>query len=122
MRKILYIMSLALVAGFACLSVANAGKHHKAGGYQNTAMPVNTVAEVLVMEDDTPVKVSGKITNQVKGDKYQLADSTGTIIVEIESEAWNGNTITETDEVIILGEVDKDKDGTEIDAHAVMKK
>ena len=122
MKKIFYVFCLALVAGFACLSVANAGKHHKGGGYQNSAMPVSTVAEVLVMEDDAPVKVSGKLTKQVKGDKYQLEDPSGTIIVEIESEAWNGNTITETDEIIIYGEVDKDMSKTEIDAKSVMKK
>lgn len=122
MKKTLYITSLAIIAGFACLSVANAGKYHRGGGYQNTTMPINTVAEVLAMDDDALVKVSGKITNQIKGDKYQLEDSTGSIIVEIESEAWGGNTITEADEVIISGEVDKDNGKTEIDAHTIMKK
>lgn len=114
-------MSLALVAGFAFLSVANAGKHHKGGGYQNSNMPVSTVAEVLVMEDDMPVKVSGKLTKQVKGNTYQLEDPTGMIMVEIDEEDWGGNVITEQDTVIIYGEVDKDKNKTEIDAKSVHK-
>lgn len=121
MKKWMYIMCLAAIVGFAGLSLAYAGKHHKGGGYQHTAMPTSTIAEVLVMEDDMPVKVSGKLTKQVKGDKYQLEDPSGVIIVEIESEDWNGNTITEQDTVIIYGEVDKDKDGTEIDAKMVQK-
>ena len=122
MKKLLYIMCLAMVSGFAFLSVANAGKHSKAGGYQNSTMPTSTVAEVLVMEDDMPVKVSGKLTKQVKGNKYQLEDPSGMIIVEIDEEDWDGNIITEQDMVIIYGEVDKDKNGTEIDAKSVKKK
>ena len=122
MRKMLYIMSLALVAGFAFLSVANAGKHSKGGGYQNSNMPISTITQVLVMEDDMPVKVEGKLTKQVKGNKYQLEDPSGMIMVEIDEEDWNGNTITEQDMVIIYGEVDKDKNGTEIDAKSVHKK
>lgn len=122
MKKILYVFCLALVAGFACLSAANAGKHHKGGGYQNSNMPVSTVAEVLVMEDDMPVKVSGKLTKQVQGNQYQLEDPTGIIMVEIDEEDWNGNIITEQDTVIIYGEIDKDKNKTEIDAKSVQKK
>ena len=114
-------MCLAAVVGFAGLSAANAGKHQKSGGYQHTAMPTSTIAEVLVMEDDMPVKVSGKLTKQVKGDTYQLEDPTGIIMVEIESEDWNGNTVTEQDTVIIYGEVDKEKDGTKVDAKMVQK-
>ncbi len=119
MKKLLVMFGLVTALSTAHIAQAMS-KHH--GGYQNTTMPVMNISEVLVLEDDAPVKVSGKITKQVKGDKYQLEDTTGTIIVEIESEAWNGNTITETDEVIILGEVDKDKGGTEIDAKAIIKK
>lgn len=122
MRKLLYIMCLVLIGGFAFLSVANAGKHHKGGGYQNSAMPISTITEVLVMENDTPVKVEGKLTKQVKGNKYQLEDSTGMIVVEIDEEDWNGNVITEQDTVIIYGEVDKDKNKTEIEAKSVNKK
>ena len=122
MRKFLYITCLVLIGGFAFLSVANAGKHHKGGGYQNSAMPVSTITEVLMMEDDVPVKVEGKLTKQVKGDKYQLEDSTGMIMVEIDEEDWGGSIITEQDTVIIFGKVDKEKDKTEIDAKSVHKK
>lgn len=122
MKKLLYIMCLTAIIGFAGLSAANAGKHNKGGGYQHSAMPTSTIAEVLVMEDDMPVKVSGKLTKQVKGDTYQLEDPTGMIMVEIDEEDWNGNVVTEQDTVIIYGEVDKDKDKTEIDAKSVHKK
>lgn len=122
MKRFLYVACLAAVVGFAGLSIANAGKQQKGGGYQNSAMPVSTITEILVMEDDTPVKAEGKLTKQVKGDKYQLEDPTGMIIVEIDEEDWGGNVITEQDTVIIYGEVDKDKNGTEIDAKSVNKK
>jgi uncharacterized protein (TIGR00156 family) len=119
MKKL--FITCGLVLALSAVHVAQALSKHQ-GGYQNAAMPIMNISEVMVLQDDAPVKVAGKITKQVKGDKYQLEDASGTIIVEIESEAWGGNTITETDEVIILGEVDKDHNATEIDAHAVMKK
>ena len=119
MRKILFgFCLLALLSG---IQSAHAMSKHQ-GGYQNTSIPSATIAEVMMMEDDMPVKVEGKITKQVKGDKYQLEDPTGMSIVEIDEEDWGGNMITEQDVVIIYGEVDKDKNGTEIDAKSVKKK
>lgn len=119
MKKIIFgFCLLALAIGSTS---ANAMSKHQ-GGYQNTSTPTVTIAEVMMMEDDMPVKVEGKITKQVKGDKYQLEDPTGMIMVEIDEEDWGGNMITEQDMVIIYGEVDKDKNGTEIDAKSVKKK
>lgn len=121
MKKILLTSCCAVAVCLMGISIASAGKHHK-GGYQNTSEPILTIVEVLELQDDTPVKVSGKIVKHQKGDKYHLQDNTGTIVVEIDSQEWNGNTITEEDEVIIYGEVDKDGDSTEIDANSVQKK
>lgn len=118
MKKLVFVFCMAAVLSAAQISKA-LSKHN--GGYQNTTMPTLTVAEVMVLEDDTPVKVTGKITKQLKKDKYMLDDGTGTVVVEIDSDEWNGNTITEQDTVIIIGEVDKDKGSVEIDANTVMK-
>lgn len=59
-------------------------------------------------KDDTEVSLEGRIVRHIGGDKYNFADSTGDIDVEIEAEHWPDNTpIDDKTEVRIIGEYDK---------------
>jgi uncharacterized protein (TIGR00156 family) len=59
-------------------------------------------------KDDTEVSLEGRIVRHIGGDKYNFADSTGDIELEIETEHWPDNTpIDDKTEVRIIGEYDK---------------
>ena len=81
---------------------------------------ITTVAAAKEMRDDSAVALKGNIEKHLRKDKYQFADATGKITVEIDREDWRGVEVGPTDTVIIYGEVDRDwVRGTEIDVDAV---
>ena len=63
----------------------------------------------------------GNIIQQNSDDDYTFKDSTGTISVDIDRKHWNGVNVTPSDVVEIIGEVDKDKKGVEIDVKQLKK-
>lgn len=113
MKKVLFATIYAAVLGFSVQSFA-----------ENMArtMPTTTVSEALLMEDDTPVALVGTITQNLGDEKYQFTDNTGTVIVEIDSEDWNGITPNPNDTVIITGEIDKEGNIVEVDVETVALK
>ncbi|EGR2446831.1 TPA: NirD/YgiW/YdeI family stress tolerance protein [Vibrio cholerae] len=83
---------------------------------------INTVSGVLnagIMSDDTPVTLTGFITSSLGGDLYRFADSTGDIIVEIESDKWFGVNATPETKVTIWGEIEKEFRSTRIDVSMI---
>ncbi|HGS4572452.1 TPA: NirD/YgiW/YdeI family stress tolerance protein [Vibrio cholerae] len=83
---------------------------------------INTVSGVLnagIMSDDTPVTLTGFITSSLGGDLYRFADSTGDIIVEIESDKWFGVNVTPETKVTIWGEIEKEFRSTRIDVSMI---
>ena len=81
--------------------------------------PVSTISETLKMRDNTPVVLEGKITRRIGKDKYQLTDSTGSVIIEIDEKDWHNIDVRPTDTIRIQGEVDKDWSDTTIDVRSV---
>ena len=107
MKKLLAATSLALVLGLA----GNARAQQPAsvrGGFQGPGLTVMTVSEALKLNDDAPVKLSGKIEKSLGNEKYLFKDATGSITIEIDDEDWNGVNATPETEIIITGEIDKD--------------
>lgn len=82
-------------------------------GFTGPSEGINTVSGVLnagIMSDDTPVTLTGFITSSLGGDLYRFADSTGDIIVEIESDKWFGVNVTPETKVTIWGKSKKNFD------------
>lgn len=73
---------------------------------QAVANQVRTVASLSELRDESMVRLQGKITKALNDEKYEFTDATGTVIVEIDDEDWQGRTITNTDVITIVGELD----------------
>lgn len=77
-------------------------------GPTNSAARLTTVKQAKTMADDTYVTLRGKIVNHIKKDKFLFQDNTDSVVVEIDDDLWYGITVSPTDTVEIIGEVDKD--------------
>ena len=72
------------------------------------------------MKDETFVVLRGKIKQMVGKEKYLFEDQSGSIVVEIDDEDWNGVTVGPEDTVEIRGEVDTHwRKPTDIDVDSV---
>ncbi|MDR6410978.1 NirD/YgiW/YdeI family stress tolerance protein [Paraburkholderia terricola] len=71
--------------------------------------------------DDQSVVLRGRLVKQLGGDRYQFADSTGQIQVDIDHRRWPaGQPISDTSLVELRGEYDKELVGTsEVDVHEI---
>ena len=91
------------------------------GGFNGGENVILTVDQVKGMGDDSKVWVEGAIIQKNGDEKYLFQDSTGSIIVEIDDDAWHGLVIGPTDIVRIYGEVDHGLFNTEIDIDYIEK-
>lgn len=113
----------ALVLTFAVASNANAQAQNLGGGFQGPTIASTTVADALKFNDDTPVVLVGNIQKNLGNEKYQFADKTGTIVVEIDDEDWRGQVVKPENTVEIRGEIDKELLGTpEVDVDSIILK
>ena len=122
------IFCLSLFAGVIVVSgIASAGFQPTApqqpGGFKGPSAGVTTVSEALKAKDDTLVVLTGHIEKETAKEKYLFKDATGSIIVEIDNEDWQGQNVTPADTVVIHGEVDKEiMHSPEIDVDRIEKK
>lgn len=91
------------------------------GGFNGGENVILTVDQVKGMGDNSKVWVEGSIIQKNGDEKYLFQDSTGSIIVEIDDDAWHGLVIGPTDTVRIYGEVDHGMFNTEIDIDYIEK-
>ena len=91
------------------------------GGFVSGSEAIVTVKQVNEMRDDIPVIVQGKILQRIGDDMFLFEDATGSISVEIDDDAWRGQTITPSDTVKLYGDVDRGIFKTEIDVDYVQK-
>ena len=80
-----------------------------------------SVTEVVDMPDNTPVVLLGRITKNMGNEMFVFEDASGTIMLEIDEEDWNGNTVRVDDVVTVYGHVDKKGNITEIEVDSVVK-
>lgn len=122
MKKTLTALALVAVLSFSGASFAGDGIKKHMGGFKQdiSQMPVSTVQNVQSMPEDTMVVLQGNISKRIKKDKYMFNDNTGEMLVEIEGYAWNGQEISPTDVVTIVGEIDKDGNVTMLEVDEVM--
>lgn len=91
-----------------------------AGGFQGPgAQPVSSVEAALKASDDTPVVLEGRVVSRIKGDIYEFRDATGSMKVEVDDEDWPSQMVDPTNRVRLVGEVDRDLIGREIDVERV---
>jgi len=119
MKKI-SVLALA-VAMPVCGALAGPGNTMYMGNNTNVQPAVWTVTEVMSLPDNTPVVMRGYITKNMGNDIFVFEDDSGTIMLEIDEEDWNGNTVRVDDIVTVYGNVDKGTNYTEIDVSSVVK-
>ena len=101
---------------------AQAQAQTQQGGFSGPGLSASTVEQAKVMRDDAKVVLAGSIMRHLGGEDYLFQDATGTILVEIEHDKWNGQLINPSDTVELHGEVDKDWMSTSVDVDAIVKK
>lgn len=121
MKKI----SMFAISCVVAISGAHAGMTEtmmiEKGGFNGGENMTLTVDQVKGMGDDSKVWVEGSIIQKNGDEKYLFQDSTGSIIVEIDDDAWHGLVVGPTDIVRIYGEVDHGMFNTEIDIDYIEK-
>ncbi len=117
MKKISVLALLAIMP--ICGAFAGPGKN--TNGNMNNQPAVWTVTEVVSLPDDTPVVMRGRITKNMGNNIFVFEDGSGTIMLEIDEEDWNGNTVRVDDIVTVYGNVDKGPNYTEVDVESIVK-
>lgn len=116
------ISVLALVAIMPiCGAVAGPGKTMNNGTMNNAHPAVWSVTEIMNLPDDTPVVMRGRITKNMGNNIFVFEDDSGSIMLEIEEDSWNGNTVRVNDVVTVYGNVDQGSNYTEIDVNSIVK-
>ena len=82
---------------------------------------INSIAEVKTMEDGSYVNMQGYIVEKLDNESYNFQDSTGNILLLINDEDWNAESITSKDLVEVQGEVRNGWTDVEVKAEQVSK-
>lgn len=78
-----------------------------------------TVQQAKALADDTEVVVEGRITSRIRDEHYRFEDSSGWIEVEIDDDDWNGVETTASQQVRLIGEVEKSRRSVKLDVDRV---
>ncbi|AEY02245.1 hypothetical protein GU3_12450 [Oceanimonas sp. GK1] len=78
-----------------------------------------SVSQALELGDDSQVRLTGVITESLGDEKYRFQDDSGSLVVEIDNEDWQGVEATPDTRLILWGEIDKDWNETELDVDRV---
>ncbi|MEQ0233780.1 NirD/YgiW/YdeI family stress tolerance protein [Klebsiella sp. CN_Kp109] len=92
------------------------------GGFVDTHTPVTLVSAIPDIPNHNWVTMTGKIEQRVRHDRYLFRDSSGTIVVDIDKEMWNGLTVSARDLVEIQGKVEHGISGTEVYVKQIIKR
>ena len=87
----------------------------------NVPYSVMEIEDIKTLNDNSMVVGRGYITKHMGDETYVFQDRTGTMMVEIDDEVWNGQYITPTDMVLISGEVDRDGNEITIEIDGIQK-
>ena len=119
MKKI-SVLALAVLMP-VCGAMAGPGKTMNNGMMNGNQPAVWTVTEVVSLPDNTPVVMRGRITKNMGNNIFVFEDCSGTIMLEIDEESWNGNTVRVDDVVTVYGNVDKGSNYTEVDVDSIVR-
>ncbi|EKE69557.1 YgiW/YdeI family stress tolerance OB fold protein [Gallaecimonas xiamenensis] len=111
MTKTLIALTLASAA-----FTATANSSAAQGGFTGPdSVKMSTVEEAKGLRDDTAIKLTGFLVKALGDDKYEFRDDTGTLVVEIDKDLWQGREIGPEQKVELRGEVDQEWNSTELD-------
>ncbi|MEC6824411.1 NirD/YgiW/YdeI family stress tolerance protein [Photobacterium piscicola] len=91
-------------------------------GFSGPSVGLKTVKAVLdagMFSNDTPVTLTGHITNSLGDEHYQFTDGTGSITIDIDHDKWFGAQVTPQTKITIQGEIDQEFNHTAIDVNHV---
>lgn len=108
MKRLVLTLILACMVAWGAESFGgtNATQTKKGGFISNT--PKFTVAQAKKAKDDTRVVLQGKIIREVEHEKYEFADDTGVILIDIDDKIWRGLSVSSDDLIEIEGYIDDD--------------
>lgn len=108
MKRLVLTLILACMVAWGAESFGgtNSSQAQKGGFISKT--PKFTVAQAKKAKDDTRVVLQGKIIREVEHEKYEFADDTGVILIDIDDKIWRGLSVTTDDLIEIEGYIDDD--------------
>ena len=125
MKKISVLALAAILPICGAMAGQNKNMNNNMNKNMNNGMnnqpAVWSVTEVIALPDNTPVVMRGRITKNMGNDIFVFEDASGTIMLEIDEESWNGNTVRVDDIVTVYGNVDKGTNYTEVDVNSIVK-
>lgn len=127
MKKISLFALFAIVPVCGAIAGPGMNKNHNMNNNMNKNMMQQnqptywSVTEVSTLPDNTPVVMRGRITQNMGDNIYVFEDSSGTIMMEIDEEDWNGNTVRVNDIVTVYGNIDKGNNYVEVDVTSIEK-
>jgi Uncharacterized conserved protein len=80
------------------------------------------VAELEDLRDDTRVSLTGNITERVGDDDFIFTDGTGTVVLDVDDEAWYGLSIGPENTVTVYGKLDKGFTKMEVEVKRIEKR
>lgn len=121
-----WVLAFFLLVAVAAAAAGNGGFRDPAatgrqGGFYGPSTVMTSVEKAMTLPDDAHVVLHGSIVRHISKDRYEFRDATGTIVVEIDSDKWAGQTITPEDTVELRGEVDRDRTSVKIDVDRVAR-
>lgn len=107
-------------AGILCAGAISGAALAKDGGFTgpDDATPA-TAAQAAGLKDDTHVRMVGRLVRSLGDENYEFEDDTGMLVVEIDDEAWQGESFGPDVRVELIGELDSDGGKTELDVDRV---
>lgn len=92
-------------------------------GFVDESLVLKSVQELANAQDNAPVRIDGQIVKQLDKKHFTFKDASGAETqIEVSKKAWNGQTISPTDNVQIIGKVDKEWNKTEVEVKHILKK
>lgn len=122
MKKLL-VCTLLVVSSAAMANSATsdaATMSYQKGGYSGpNNVAVDTVANALEAKDESSAVLTGYIIESIGDEEYRFQDTSGEIIVEIDSDNWNGINATPDTKLVLKGEVENDWSSRSVEIDSV---
>ena len=113
---------ISILAFCTIIPIFSAMAGNKAQNIVHQNAPVYwSVSEIVDMPDNTPVVLLGRITKNMGNEIFVFEDASGTIMLQIDEEDWNGNTVRVDDVVTVYGHIDKNGNMTEVEVDSIVK-
>ena len=118
MKKIL----ITALTGLALLGSASVFAKSDSMVLQDAAKNVVSIAKAKTLADETAVTLTGSIVKHISGDDFELKDSSGSIVIDVDDNLWKPMQLKAGDKVRVVGEIDTHrKKPTDIEVIKIQK-